>query len=71
MQHAWISPLGREGIGEAVKCWSHFERCSHDYPYKESPVDPLRMSEVLNHVRFSWIFTKEDFLRGGDAHSLR
>ncbi|EYC03456.1 hypothetical protein Y032_0094g2768 [Ancylostoma ceylanicum] len=63
---------GGEGIGEAVEYWSHFKRCSHDCQHKEAPVDPLRTSEMLNHVRSSWMFTKrEDFLRGGDAHPPR
>ncbi|EYC10318.1 hypothetical protein Y032_0056g2675 [Ancylostoma ceylanicum] len=38
---------GEEGIGEAVEYWSHFKRCLRDCPHKESLVDPLRMSEVL------------------------
>ncbi|EYC10889.1 hypothetical protein Y032_0053g2355 [Ancylostoma ceylanicum] len=42
---------GGEGISEAVKYWSHFKCCKHDCPHMESPVDPLHMSEVLNHVR--------------------
>ncbi|EYC03457.1 hypothetical protein Y032_0094g2769 [Ancylostoma ceylanicum] len=63
---------GEEGIGEAVEYWSHFRRCSHDCPRKESHVDPLRMGKVLKHVRYSRMFTKrEDFLRGGNAHPLR
>ncbi|EYC24107.1 hypothetical protein Y032_0014g2328 [Ancylostoma ceylanicum] len=62
---------GGEGIGEAVEYWSHLERCSHDCPHKESLVDPLRMSEVLNHLRYPRMFTeREEFPREGDAHPL-
>ncbi|EYC41418.1 hypothetical protein Y032_0569g72 [Ancylostoma ceylanicum] len=64
------SRWGGEGIGEADKYCSHFKRCLHYCPHNESVVGPLRMSEVFNHVRCFWMFTKRDFLRGEDAHHL-
>ncbi|EYC35394.1 hypothetical protein Y032_1066g3527 [Ancylostoma ceylanicum] len=45
---------GGEGIGEAVMCRNHFKQCAHDCLRKESLVDSLRMSKVLNRMRSSW-----------------